>query len=866
MSLFSRETNRCIETAPLAGLSFVIGILMKAVRHWRPLAYPAVLVLLGLAFALVPLLRGEIFFYWDNAHQHYAQTEFLQRNLRSGAIPQWWPDVGLGFPTVAEGQAAHYHPVRLLLALLFSTPVAFMLEIGIYLAVAGLSTHLFLREFGLQRPACLVGGLCQMFGSYSIAFIRNIAVHRSFFLLPLAMLFAERFVMRRKIAYGIAASFILGLQLLSGYPTFAIVTIVATAVHILCRMLQRSWHSKAYFRSTAVELGRAMCQWGLVVLLGFGIAAMQFLPMLLHVRQSIREGGLSFEYAVNSLTAKVQYLPQLFFPYVYEQGDWLKTPTAWGSVFNDVPNSGIYVGALAVVLATIALWWRRWPDPGWPLAVLVLVATGLALGSVTPLYPALWSLPGMNGVRYPGRFLMLASFGLACLAGLGLHRLLARSRLANLRKRDFVPFLLLAGSVLLFALFFWTQQTKIARIASLAQDFRSGVITSLVCVIVAFALTLGLLVIRRRFQGGVMLLIVIFVLADLWYFRTRSGYAPTVPIHDVLTPPPVVELLKKDPDQFRVMSLVSLEQGLNGNEDLREFLQADTCAIWGIESADVYCSLLLKRYYALHDGIVWESLNSKEAAKDLSGFLAALNVKYVLAPKAVTLEGWEKVHESTRVTAWKNPVFLPRAYLVDKVVPEHVEVRDEWFNRSTYERLERYNRMVSNWWTRLEDAQILDNVLSRPLDYRTTAVVAGNNLPELRSFDPDAEVRDVTQQADSMRFEVNTRSSAFLVISSNCYPGWTATLNGQPTEIHRTNYVAMGIAVPPGRSEVELRFLTPGFRLGGIVTFLSLSLAIAGLLTTRRVRLPSLGRLGARLWRPTGSGRKSVRDPAQLIR
>ena len=98
---------------------------------------------LGLGFAVVPLSRGEIFFYWDNAQQHYPQTVFLHEALQSGSIPHWWPQVGAGVPTVGEGQSAHYHPVRLLLALLLSPPVSFMLEIGLYLAVAGFSTYLF---------------------------------------------------------------------------------------------------------------------------------------------------------------------------------------------------------------------------------------------------------------------------------------------------------------------------------------------------------------------------------------------------------------------------------------------------------------------------------------------------------------------------------------------------------------------------------------------------------------------------------------------------------------------------------------------------------------------------------------------------
>src|SRR5262245_25860034 len=105
-------------------------------QDWRALLGPGILALLGLGFALVPLARGKIFFYWDNAQQDYSQTAFLHESLRSGGgIPHWWPQVGSGVPTVAEGQAAHFQPIRLLLAYFFSPSVALMVEIGLYLAI-----------------------------------------------------------------------------------------------------------------------------------------------------------------------------------------------------------------------------------------------------------------------------------------------------------------------------------------------------------------------------------------------------------------------------------------------------------------------------------------------------------------------------------------------------------------------------------------------------------------------------------------------------------------------------------------------------------------------------------------------------------
>jgi hypothetical protein len=813
-----------------AMVSRLIGI---ARLRWRSLAAPGVLALLGLGFALIPLARGEMFFYWDNAQQHYAQTVFLHGALGAGHIPHWWPQVGFGVPTVAEGQAAHYHPIRLLLAFLFAPPVAFMTEIGLYLAVAGVSTYFFLREFRLRRSACLIGGLCQMFGSFSVIFIRNMALHRSFCLLPLAMLLAERFVTRQRLSYGLAASLVLGLQLLSGYPTFAIVTIVATTVYILLRVLQRSWRLSQPLPFVVWKLGGAISQWGLAVTLGFGIAAIQVFPQVLHVVQSTRQGGLRFEYAADTLPAKVQYLAQLFLPYAYLQGDWLRATTRWGTYFNEVPSTGIYAGALPVLLALLGFYWgRRWPDPGWPLAVSFLVAMGLALGAKTPLFPALWSLPGMNGMRYPSRFLMWASFCLASLAALGLQRLLARSRLGRLHTRDLVPFLLLGGGILLLGLVFWTQEKVIGTIALIAPDFRSGIITCLALFVVAFALAWGLLILRRPDRGLLLLLVILFVFADLWVFRVRSGYAPTMSIKDALAAPEVVGFLRKDRDRFRVMSLIPDDRGLNRYEDLAEFLQPDTSTIWGIESTDVWFSLFPKRYYAVREAMVWELLNSPEAAERLAGFLGALNVKYIVAPKAVTLKNWEKVYETPRAATWKNPVFLPRVFLVGNVEPEHIDVRTEWIEKSA-RRLERYRWSVSNWGTRREEAQIVDHILSRPTDYRTTAVVAGK-VSQLSGLDPKSELWTGPQTTDVMSFKVRTSKPALLVISNNYYPGWTVTVSGRPARLYRTNYVGMGVLVPAGKSDVVLRFITPGFRLGAFVTLAALVVVLGGLIVLAR--------------------------------
>lgn len=52
--------------------------------------------------------------------------------------------------------------------------------------------------------------------------------------------------------------------------------------------------------------------------------------------------------------------------------------------------------------------------------------------------------------------------------------------------------------------------------------------------------------------------------------------------------------------------------------------------------------------------------------------------------------------------------------------------------------------------------------------------------------------------------------------------GWTAYINGEQTEIYNVNGGFMGLIVPAGEAEIELRFETPGLKIGALVSIASI--------------------------------------------
>jgi len=93
----------------------------------------------------------------------------------------------------------------------------------------------------------------------------------------------------------------------------------------------------------------------------------------------------------------------------------------------------------------------------------------------------------------------------------------------------------------------------------------------------------------------------------------------------------------------------------------------------------------------------------------------------------------------------------------------------------------------------------------------------------LNSTAPPAQTASVViTEAIPERFTVNVSDltqSAFLVISEPYYPGWMATVNGQPAPIYRANVMFRAVLIPAGDSEVVIEYrpfwLLPSLIIGG---------------------------------------------------
>jgi len=77
-----------------------------------------------------------------------------------------------------------------------------------------------------------------------------------------------------------------------------------------------------------------------------------------------------------------------------------------------------------------------------------------------------------------------------------------------------------------------------------------------------------------------------------------------------------------------------------------------------------------------------------------------------------------------------------------------------------------------------------------------------------------------------------------LTLGDAFYPGWTATVDGNPAPIVPVDLALRGVALPPGRHRVEMSYRDPALRPGGVLSLLGLCglllLSLTGALGRRR--------------------------------
>lgn len=91
---------------------------------------------------------------------------------------------------------------------------------------------------------------------------------------------------------------------------------------------------------------------------------------------------------------------------------------------------------------------------------------------------------------------------------------------------------------------------------------------------------------------------------------------------------------------------------------------------------------------------------------------------------------------------------------------------------------------------------------------------------------------------NELHYSVTTQGGGLCVFSDIYYPGWTATIDGEPAELGRVNYMLRALRIPNGKHEVVLEFRPQSVTVTEVVAYVALALILLlfGIALYRRLR------------------------------
>jgi len=170
-----------------------------------------------------------------------------------------------------------------------------------------------------------------------------------------------------------------------------------------------------------------------------------------------------------------------------------------------------------------------------------------------------------------------------------------------------------------------------------------------------------------------------------------------------------------------------------------------------------------------------------------------LNAKYVIAAKDVTLD-WDKFAPvfdgDPAVNVYLNRRALPRALIVNQAIapPDH---------------------------------EAAFAALHAPGFDPATAVVVEGGEPLDVTPSGAATIGLTAFSLNEISLNVDTPADAYLVLSEVWYPGWRATVDGQPAPVLRANYAFRAVRLGPGQHQVQLTFVPRSWTIGLAVSGLT---------------------------------------------
>lgn len=374
------------------------------------------------------LIGGDIYPYF------LPQKQLVAEEFAAGRLPLWHHRTALGYPLLAESQAAVFYPPTQLLYRITDPHTAFHLSFLLHYVLAGIFSWRFFRSQQLSQPAALFAALIYICSWFPARASLEWSIVGGVWL-PLTLWLADRLLQQPSVGRLSLLAAALATHLLAGHYTLAFINQLMLAAFGFWKGTAVGRHFEihsAVIRQRLTGVFLTVSAIALAILL----AAVQLRPTL-ELRLSSQRSGSS---SGSTFNPAYGHMPPLYTtqlaaswwywhsPELIQSRAMLRTPLAATADTNAVEAHfcvGLIPLGLCLCLGNSRIRCRL-PHGA---AVFWLLTAGIstvyAFGWLIPLFR---QLPGFGFFMGPGRYTILGTLALATLAGMVLDVLQRHSR------------------------------------------------------------------------------------------------------------------------------------------------------------------------------------------------------------------------------------------------------------------------------------------------------------------------------------------------------------------------------------------------------------------------------------------------------
>jgi len=764
---------------------------------------------------------------------------FLEEARSEGKFPLWIPYIFSGMPSYASllttGERLWDFIPQIVFGFaafigkLFNNDVA---RLAFWYSFYGAGIYFLVKSKKQDRYIAYFAAVAAIFSTWIIiwAMIGHNTKPVVFAFVPFLFLFLEKLRERFSLLYTVLLIFAIHLMFEAGHLQMIFYSLLALGLYVVIELINR-----LVTKNEPIPFLRASAVLAVAVGIAFLMSADRYFATMEYTPYSTRgtapivktesghqdeSGGNDYDYAT-MWSFSPQEIKTFFVPNYYgfgkleykgplTQNRAIKMHTYWGQ--KPFEDAAAYMGIIVLMLAFVGFYKNIRDVFVQFLAILGAFALLLSFGYTFPIVFDFFYhyVPYFNKFRAPSMALVLLQFVVPILAAYGLAAIFEMRR--NPEKNDkciLYGLLGFGGSFLLLGLIYSSifQTSYIESVTSsklgqqMVEGYGAATFNEIAKFIweqmiadwytVGFIALLGALLVflfvRSKVTSPIFMFAMLFLLIfDLW----RVGYRPMEvadkkPEKYVFQRTDWVDFIQNDKSKFRVADFTSHAANLP--------------AYYKLETVGGYHSAKLRVYQDLLD-----VADQGSTSQVTNPFLwNILNVKYIIANKQ--LGGMPPAYHSPQTGSYVylNPKHVPRAFFVDT-------------------------------FAIASQLDILGNLKEGNFDPLELAYLEKQPHQNIQPRSENAKVSIVEYKNEYIKLEAETDATNLLVLSEIYYPvSWKAYINGNETEVYKTNFALRSIVVPPGKNTIEFKFTSDGFEQGkmistslNIVTIILLALGI----------------------------------------